>query len=142
MSSDIADVNSGVPQGTVMGPLLFLAYINDLPDVETSNVKLFADDCLIYKTIQSTNDTVQPQQDLSALEKWENDWQMAFHPQKCSTIHISKKRHPFIASYQLHSHTLEDVPSGKYLGITISSDLSWRDTSTQLLPRRQEQLDS
>ena len=138
MSSNIADVNSGVPKGTVMGTLLFLDYINDLPDVVTSNVKLFADDCLIYRTIQSTNDTVQLQQDLSALDKWENDRQMAFHPQKCTTIHISKKRLPIKASYQLHSHTLEDVPWGKYLGITISKDLSWREHINQLLPRRRE----
>lgn len=57
-----------------MGPLLFLAYINDLPEVVQSNVKLFADDCLVYRTICSTSDTVQLQQDLSALEKWERDW--------------------------------------------------------------------
>lgn len=94
-----------------MGPLLFLAYINDLPEVVTSTLKLFEDDCLTYKKIQSTNDTVQLQQDLSAFEKWENDWQIAIHPQKCTTIHISKKRHPIIeASYQLHSHTLDCNP--------------------------------
>lgn len=127
LSSNIVDVNSGVPQGTVMGPLLFLAYINDLPEVVQSNVKLFADDCLVYRTICSTSDTVQLQQDLSALEKWERDWQMAFHPQKCTTIHISRKRHPIKASYHLHGHTLEEVPSGKYLGVTISEDLSWRE---------------
>lgn len=124
MSSNIADVNCGVPQGSVMGPLLYLAYINDLPEVVTFNVKSFADDCLIYKTIQSINDTVQLQQKLSDLEKWKNDWQMAFHPQKCTTIHISNMRHPIKASYQLHSHTLEGVPTGKYLGIKISRDLS------------------
>lgn len=52
---------------------------------------------------------------------------MAFHPQKCTTIHISRKRHPIKASYHLHGHTLEEVPSGKYLGVTISEDLSWRE---------------
>lgn len=82
---------------------------------------------LVYRTICSTSDTVQLQQDLSALEKWERDWQMAFHPQKCTTIHISRKRHPIKASYHLHGHTLEEVPSGKYLGVTISEDLSWRE---------------
>jgi hypothetical protein len=89
--SEEAEVDSGVPQGTVMGPLLFLAFINDLPDVVSSPVKLFADDCLIFRTIKSVGDTTIFQQDLSALESWEKDWQMTFHPEKCTTIHITKK---------------------------------------------------
>ncbi|KAK3104735.1 hypothetical protein FSP39_008956 [Pinctada imbricata] len=125
--SDEAEVVSGVPQGTVMGPLLFLVYINDLPEVTTSNVKLFADDCLIYRPIKSSRDTEQLQHDLQSLEKWESDWQMAFHPAKCTVIHVSKKRRPIKAQYQLHGHILEAVPSGKYLGISISEDLSWHD---------------
>ncbi|KAK3108730.1 hypothetical protein FSP39_014351 [Pinctada imbricata] len=125
--SDEAEVVSGVPQGTVIGPLLFLVYINDLPEVTTSNVKLFADDCLIYRPIKSSRDIEQLQHDLQSLEKWELDWQMAFHPAKCTVIHVSKKRRPIKAQYQLHGHILEAVPSGKYLGISISEDLSWHD---------------
>ena len=129
--SSEAEVDSGVPQGTVMGPLLFLAFINDLPDVVSSPVRLFADDCLIYRSIKSSRDTTTLQQDLTALETWERDWQMAFHPEKCTTIHITRRRQPVRADYHLHGHTLESVPGGKYLGVYISQDLSWRDHINQ-----------
>ena len=81
--SSEADVFSGVPLGTVLGPLLFLAFINDLPEVtKHSDARLFADDCLLYRQISSRHDSALLQQDLSALEKWETTWQMQFHPQK------------------------------------------------------------
>jgi hypothetical protein len=89
-----AEVYTGVSQGTVMGPLLFLAFINGLPDAVSSPVKLFADDCLIFRNIESANDTTILQQDLTALESWERDWKMLFHPEKCTTIHITRKKRP------------------------------------------------
>ena len=122
-----ADVISGVPQGTVLGPLLFLAFINDLPEsVKASDPRPFADDCLLYKLINCDADAESVQQDLLALEEWERKWQMKFHPEKCQVIHIStNKRHERHTVYRLHSHTLEAVDSGKYLGLTISDDFSW-----------------
>ena len=65
------------------------------------------------------------QQDLAALQKWEENLQMMFHPEKCTTIHISKKRMPVRTGYQFLGHTLESVPGGKYLGVHISKDLFW-----------------
>ena len=87
--------------------------------------------CLIYRSIKSYRDTTTLQQDLTALETWERDWQMAFHPKKCTTIHITRRRQPVRADYHLHGHTLESVPGGKYLGVHISQDLSWRDHINQ-----------
>ena len=125
--SSEADVLSGVPQGTVLAPLLFLAFINDLPDVTKHlDDRLFADDCLLYRHISSIQDSALLQQDLSALEKWETTWQMQFHPQKCTVIRINPNRRRLInSSYQIHGHTLEVVDSSKYLGVTISEDLNW-----------------
>ena len=122
--SSEADILSGVPQG----PLLFLAFINDLPDVtKHSDARLYADDCLLYLRISSKQDSAFLQQDLSALEKWETTWHMQFHPQKCTVIRINPNRRRLInTSYQIHGHTLEVVDSSKYLGVTISEDLSWR----------------
>jgi hypothetical protein len=121
--STVTDVDSGVPQGTVLGPLLFLVFINDLPEVVSSPVRIFADDCLVYRSINKA----ALQNDMSALQQWESDWQMMFHPEKCTTIHISKKRNPIHTGYRLHGHTLESVPGSKYLGVHVNKDLSWND---------------
>ena len=86
--SDRADVLSGVPQETVLDPLLFLAYINDLPDsLKSSDDRLFADDSL-YLTVNGARENRQLQEDLSALEEWERVWQMSFNPSKCSVIYV------------------------------------------------------
>lgn len=91
--SSQADVISGVPQGTVLGPLSFLAYINDLSDVvKSSDARLFADDCLLYKQIKNEEDAALLQEDLTALEDWEQKWQMKFYPQKCTVLQISTNR--------------------------------------------------
>ena len=75
--SDSAPVTSGVPQGTVLGPLLFLVYINDLPAQVKSKARLFADDCLLYRKICSPDDRAALQRDLDSLQRWERDWLMA-----------------------------------------------------------------
>ena len=126
--SSEADILSGVPQSTVLGPLLLLAFINDLPDVtKHSDARLFADDCLLYRHISSIQDSALLQQDLSALDKWETTLQMQFHLQKCTVIRINPNRRRLIStSYQIHGHTLEMMDSSKYLGVTISEDLNWR----------------
>jgi hypothetical protein len=86
------EVDFGGPQGTVMGPLLFLTFFNELPDAVSSLVKWFADDYLNFRSIKFVGDTTVLQQDLSALESSERDWQMTFHPKKCTTIHITKTK--------------------------------------------------
>ena len=71
-SSDSCSVDSGVPQGTVLGPLLFLCHIIDLPNCVKSKVRLFADDCLLYTSVKTIQDQIQLQEDLKALEFWAN----------------------------------------------------------------------
>ena len=123
IASSTADVLSGVPQGTVLGPLLFLTFINDMLEVKTSDIRLFADDSLLYRSISSSLDRTIIQQDLAALKKWETDWQMAFNPEKCTVIHITHNKKQVVTNYQLHGHTLETELSSKYHDITISEDL-------------------
>ena len=65
---------SGVPQGTLLCPLLFLLHINDLPSVVSSKVRPFADDCLIYRNIKNKEDKIALQKDLNLLENWDNTW--------------------------------------------------------------------
>ena len=127
MSSSI-NVTSGVPQGSVLGPLLFLIYINDLPAdyiQNNSTVKLFADDTIIYHPINNQQDPIALQEDLDSLQRWESDWLMHFHPQKCQTMHITNKRNIIQSTYTIHNHKLQTTNTAKYLGIHIHSTLNW-----------------
>ena len=123
--SEYVRVRSGVPQGSVLGPALFLAYINDLPEQLTSLTRLFADDTAVYRLSATSHDQHLLQEDLHRLERWEQNWDMAFHPGKCVTLPVTRKRTFTNNQYQLHGHTLASVTSAEYLGVTISQDLSW-----------------
>ncbi len=118
-------VQSGVPQGTVLGPLLFLIYINDLPDNISATVRLFADDCVLYSNIRSQRDATKLQKDLENLSQWEAKWQMNFNPQKCFVLRIAGSRSPIISNYSLGGTVLQETASHPYLGIEISNDLKW-----------------
>ena len=89
--SDVASTNSGVPQGTVLGPALFLVYINDLPEGLACTPRLFADDCLLYRVIDSDADTEQLQPELLQLESWESRWVREFAAEKCQVLTITRK---------------------------------------------------
>ena len=123
--SNTAEVLSGVPQGTVLGPTLFLIFINDLPQSVNSSVRLFADDCVLYREIRCRQDTVTLQQDLYALHRWEQLWLMEFNPGKCFVLNITRKRNRLRNSYRLHSTELQTVETTSYLGIEISNTLNW-----------------
>ena len=125
-------VTSGVPQGTVLGPLLFLLFVNDLPQGILSSMRLFADDCLLYRTINDIGDSLSLQNDLIALCKWERDWQMAFNIEKCHTMRISmgKMVNPGY-HYTLNNYPLERVHHHSYLGVLFSHNLKWASHISQ-----------
>ena len=116
INSEKIPVSSGVPQGSVLGPILFLAYINDLPEQVKSRVRLFADDTALYLAISSTTEIEVLQTDLASLEQWEKMWDMQFNPSKCQVLQITKKAKPLNTNYILHNVELESVPAAKYLG--------------------------
>ena len=119
-------VTSGVPQGSVLGPILFLIYINDLPENIVSQVRLFADDTALYLTMEGADDSSVLQQDLDRLSRWEIAWDMEFNPSKCQVVQVTGSRNPISASlYRLHGEILEAVSCAKYLGVDITSNLSW-----------------
>ena len=121
-ASSETTVDSGVPQGTVLGPLLFLCHINDLPDRVTSSVRLFADDCLLYRPVQTKDDHQALQDDLHQLELWASDWGMRFNASKCYILSINNKTSYF---YELNKTILKQVDNNPYLGLLISKDLKW-----------------
>ena len=124
--SDDKDVKSGVPQGTVLGPLLFLLHINDIVSAVDPSTKcrLFADDCLLYRTVKTPEDQPQLQRDLTSMEKWADNWGMRFNASKCHIMTIGKgQKHDRM--YSLCNSILKGVSQEKYLGVLISDNLSW-----------------
>ena len=127
--SEPADVLSGVPQGTVLGPLLFLLYINDLPQYVSPGtaVRLFADDSGLYRPIACKNDHITLQEDLNNLQVWEQEWSMQFHPQKCQLLRVTSKTNPSIYTYKIHGIDIEVTDDARYLGVSINNKLSWNN---------------
>ncbi len=122
-------VTSGVPQGTVLGPLMFLLYINDIGDNLTpgTKIRLFADDCLLYREINSAEDQRILQKDLDSMIKWSNTWQMSFNPKKCFVVNVTNKKSIREANYSINSAALANVKHHPYLGVELDQQLSWRD---------------
>ena len=133
-------VESGVPQGTVLGPQLFLAFINDLPKAVSSRVRLFADDCMLYRKVQTNADCHALQEDLRSLEEWERQWCMSFIAAKCSSIAITRKQKKVRHQYSLHNQILELVDSATYLGVELSSNLTWANHINKTYHKANRQL--
>ena len=119
--SERAAVASGVPQGTVLGPL----YIAYLPREILSSVRLFADDCLLYRAISSREGAEILQRALNSLYAWGQRWGMFFNVKKCNVMHITRSRSPITKFYTLGGQILEQVNQTKYLGVMLSDELNW-----------------
>jgi hypothetical protein len=137
--SKVAPVLSGVPQGTVLGPIAFLFYINDLAVNITSHVRLFADDCLLYTTADENSISPLLQEDLSKLEKWQDDWLMSFNPSKCVTMTIGV-RNPPKHIYSFCGQQLKSVDSHPYLGVCLNNTLTWTNHIQQVCKKAQRVL--
>ena len=125
--SEWSDVISGVPQGSVIGPIMFLIYINDLPDGIKSHMGLFADDTKLYAEIENKEQAEIMQDDLERLNTWSNKWQLEFNIRKCKVLHIGKKNKEFsyFMSKDGSKQKLEEVTHEKDLGITFESNGSF-----------------
>ena len=112
--SDWAPVSSGVPQGSVLGPLLFVIYINDLPDMTESAIKIFADDTKIY---QEAGQRDRLQADLDRALMWSEKWQLPFNEDKCHVLHIGSSNP--LQSYSMRGKYLEEPEIEKDLGVLV-----------------------
>lgn len=124
-ASAFAQVTSGVPQGSVLGPLLFLVYINDLPSSVSSRVRLFADDLVIYRTISSDTDRCSLQSDLDTINAWCLRWLMPLNLTKTKQMSFSGGTPHFTTSYTISHNAIEVTNTYKYLGIHFRNDLKW-----------------
>ena len=125
VKSDWTPVVSGVPQGTVLGPLLFSLHINDIMSDIESEMRLFADDCVSYRETKNIEDTLKLQKDIDRLGIWARKWGMRFQRVKCNMMQLTKKHNKIDASFTLEGAVLENVESIKYLDVTIARDLKW-----------------
>ena len=119
-----APVPSGVPQGSVLAPLLFILYVNDLPDTLSCGIKVFADDSKLYRPVRHLTDPPTLQEDLNAAVRWADRWQLTFNADKCTVLHIGRqnRHHP----YTMMGATLKDTAAEKDLGVYIDAELKFR----------------
>lgn len=125
--SDQLEVYSGVPQGSVLGPLLFLIYVNDIADCAENGVKLrlFADDLVIYTSVQGIEDQLRLNTTLSNIARWCDMWGMEINLKKTQYMTITHRKSIFRFNYTLMGNDLIQTDTVKYLGITFTSALKW-----------------
>ena len=133
--SDTKPVLSGVPQGSVLGPLLFLLYINDLPDCVKSIVKLFADD---LKMIVSPFEFCNTQLDLNALHVWESKWLLKFNLEKCYVLYLGNHNPHNV--YNLSGTVLNATKEEKDLGILFNDKFNFNDAISALVTKAKSTL--
>ncbi len=129
--SDWSDVKSGVPQGSVLGPILFILFINDMPEGLASKVKLYADDSKLISVHDRQNSTILTQVELAQIVEWANIWLMELNLDKCKVIYFGKKnpRTEYIMTDRdfVESQVLEESACERDLGIQVSASMKWHE---------------
>ena len=138
ISSEWRNITSGIPQGSVLGPILFLIFINDMPKVIQCLVKLFADDARLYQIIKCSQDINELQGDIGNSKDWSIIWKMLFNIKKCKHLHLGSITTD--GRYFMPSDTgnvmIEKVEEEKDLGVTIDSKLNFRQHIASRLSAR------
>lgn len=139
-SSDSIPVVSGVPQGTVLAPLLFLLYINDIAKEVNVKIRLFADDCVLYQEIVNIEDQIKLNNALAQIGQWCKDWQMSINSEKTVSMTVTKKKRKLVYPYSINNAIIPSVSEHRYLGLIISSDLTWTAHIQQVTRKAMQKL--
>ncbi len=124
--SDLLPVVSGVPQGSLLGPLLFLVFINDLPErVQNSLLLLFADDPKCAKPVSDSLDQLELQKDLDSMCGWSDQWKLFFKEEKCVVLCYNKMKSYTDRSHLIYNNLGSNRESHKDLGLMVTTDLSF-----------------
>ena len=142
VASKTAPVTSGIPQGSVLGPILFLIYVNDLPDFVSSKVKLFADDTKLYREIKNPQDKDVLQNDLNNLMKWSRTWQLPFNESKCGVLHLGKKNpnHKYKMINNKNEVELIEVTEEKDLGLKFDNQLNFKQHTSECVSKANQRI--
>ena len=127
--SESLQVSSGVPQGSVLGPTLFIYFINDLPDVvNKSNIKIFADDTKAYNSINNPEDIINLQNVIDEMFLWTQKWLLKFNKDKCKILHIGKNnpKHEYSIGPEFDKSKLDTTDLEKDLGILVDTNLDFK----------------
>ena len=124
-TSDWSEVLSGVPQGSVLGPTLFILYIMDIPEVIQSNVDMFADDTKIYRPIRDDRDSDILQRDINNISEWSKTWMMKFNVNKCNHMRISRgdENTDYFMNGENGPQKLGNINKEKDLGIYVTNNM-------------------
>ena len=135
--SEWSSVVSGVPQGSVLGPVLFLllvGYVNDISSIVNSHLLLFADDIKLYHSIKSENDILLLQEDINKLYSWLSTWLLNFSIPKCKILRIGKSTLP-AQFYTLNGISLDRVSDMRDLGIIVDGQLKFHAHTTHVVSK-------
>ena len=141
--SDPTAVISGIPQGSVLGPLLFLIYVNDLPEIVKSIIKLFADHTKLYRSINNESDRILLQKDLDAVMDWSSKWQLPFSTKKCKTMTVGAQG-SIMGKYTIDTEgnktMLTLVKEAKDLGIKFDDGLNFATHISEIITKGNQRI--
>ena len=123
--SEWKPVLSGTPEGSLLSPLLFALFVNDLPDKISTNCLLFADDVKLYHKITTSDDASRLQNDLNIFCQWSSDWKLQLNPDKCKSFTMSLRRNQICTAYKINNIALERVNSIRDLGVWLDTKLTF-----------------
>jgi hypothetical protein len=141
-SSEEADIIAGVPQGSILGPLFFLVYMNDLPESLNIDLMIYADDVTVYIDYNNYNQAKRTLEDnIERLTEWAERWNMQFNPTKTEQLNISRKKNHIPIEIRTTEGNIEIVKSHKHLGVVLQKDGKWTEHIEYVVNRTSRRLD-